>query len=408
MSRWFRHYAGMMRDEKLVRVALRSKQPIERVLWVWGAILESAAEVNDGGRFDMDLEEVAYFLRADESDMSAVLTELTEAGRVTDGVVANWSSRQFQSDGNSTRGSEGYVYVIGSGWADPLKIGYSRNPWARVVELRSDPVANRSNSVVFGSDPATPAEAAPKRAKVLCTFRTGGNSAAEALQLLEPYSVAGGWINLTEELANSIKLLGSKRGATYDDLLELLRSELRSYSYGPPETESESDLKRRGARTARPPRATMISKDWKPSADDIESAKAAGLTSADIARAAEKFVDHFRGEGARKTDWSARWRNWCRGDAEKLGRSKPSTDTPAAAPLEKPWRHHEDSPQFEAWNAHAMETGGVRFRADSTGHWRFATEWPPGHPRGKRTARHSAPMVPTTEPARLTATEHVQ
>jgi hypothetical protein len=36
MSRWFRHYAGMMRDDKLVRVAIRSGQTIERVVWVYG------------------------------------------------------------------------------------------------------------------------------------------------------------------------------------------------------------------------------------------------------------------------------------------------------------------------------------------------------------------------------------
>ena len=49
MSRWFRHYAGMMRDDKLVRIAIKTKQPIERVLWIWGAILESAAEIDDNG-----------------------------------------------------------------------------------------------------------------------------------------------------------------------------------------------------------------------------------------------------------------------------------------------------------------------------------------------------------------------
>jgi hypothetical protein len=50
VSRWFRHYAGMMRDDKLVRVAIRSGQAIERVCWIWGAILESAAEIDNGGK----------------------------------------------------------------------------------------------------------------------------------------------------------------------------------------------------------------------------------------------------------------------------------------------------------------------------------------------------------------------
>jgi hypothetical protein len=42
MSRWFRHYAGMMRDDKLVRVAIRSKQTIERVVPGSGAQFSKA------------------------------------------------------------------------------------------------------------------------------------------------------------------------------------------------------------------------------------------------------------------------------------------------------------------------------------------------------------------------------
>lgn len=103
MSRWFRHYAGMMRDDKLVGAAIRSKQSVERVVWVWGAILESAGEINDGGKFEFDAAEVAYFLRADEADISAILSALTNAGRVAEGVVVNWGARQFQSDTSATR-----------------------------------------------------------------------------------------------------------------------------------------------------------------------------------------------------------------------------------------------------------------------------------------------------------------
>lgn len=103
MSRWFRHYAGMMRDDKLVRVAIRSKQSIERVAWIWGAILESAAEIDDGGRYDLDAAEIAYFLRADEVDIDAVLVALAEAGRVADGTVVKWGNRQFSSDRSKER-----------------------------------------------------------------------------------------------------------------------------------------------------------------------------------------------------------------------------------------------------------------------------------------------------------------
>jgi hypothetical protein len=103
MSRWFRHYAGMMRDDKLVSVAIRAKQTVERVVWIWGAILESAAEIDDGGRFDVDPAEVAYFLRADEADVGAILGALSDAGRVADSRVVKWGNRQFQSDRSNER-----------------------------------------------------------------------------------------------------------------------------------------------------------------------------------------------------------------------------------------------------------------------------------------------------------------
>lgn len=103
MSRWFRHYAGMMRDDKLVRVSIKSNQPIERVLWVWGALLESATEVDDGGRYDLDAAEVAYFLRADEGNIADIMLCLENAGRICDGFVVKWGNRQFQSDKSAAR-----------------------------------------------------------------------------------------------------------------------------------------------------------------------------------------------------------------------------------------------------------------------------------------------------------------
>lgn len=103
MSRWFRHYAGMMRDEKLVRVSIRSGQSIERVTWIWGAILESAAELDDGGRYDIDSAEIAYFLRTDEADVAAVLAALADAARLAENRVVRWGDRQFVSDRSAAR-----------------------------------------------------------------------------------------------------------------------------------------------------------------------------------------------------------------------------------------------------------------------------------------------------------------
>lgn len=97
MSRWFRHYAGMMRDEKLVRVAVRCKQPVERVVWVWGAILESAAEINDGGRYELDAGEASKFLGTSRRNIVLIENTLASLGRVDKDRVV-WGGVQFGED----------------------------------------------------------------------------------------------------------------------------------------------------------------------------------------------------------------------------------------------------------------------------------------------------------------------
>jgi hypothetical protein len=93
----------MMRDDKLVRVAIRSGQTVERVVWIYGAILESAAELDDDGRYDLAADEAAYFLRADEADVRAVIAALEAAGRLDRDRVVNWGQRQFASDKSKDR-----------------------------------------------------------------------------------------------------------------------------------------------------------------------------------------------------------------------------------------------------------------------------------------------------------------
>ncbi len=103
MSRWFRHYAGMMRDEKLVSAAVKAKQPVERVAWVWGAILESAAEINDGGRYEFDCGEAAYFLRCGDDELAIILSTLADLGRLHEDRICKWADRQYESDNSTER-----------------------------------------------------------------------------------------------------------------------------------------------------------------------------------------------------------------------------------------------------------------------------------------------------------------
>ncbi len=71
----------------------------------------------------------------------------------------------------------------------------------------------------------------------------------------------------------------------------------------------------------RPPRGGRLPDDWQPGADDRAFATGLGL---DPIAVANRFRDHWRakaGADARKLDWSATWRNWCRRDAEGAPRA---------------------------------------------------------------------------------------
>ncbi len=92
MSRWCRHYAGMIRDPKLVSVAITTGQTIERVVWVWSAILEDAAEKNNGGGYGVDYREIARFLCCLEDDILCILREF-ERILVADQQVIKWEKR---------------------------------------------------------------------------------------------------------------------------------------------------------------------------------------------------------------------------------------------------------------------------------------------------------------------------
>jgi hypothetical protein len=93
----------MTRDDKLMTVAAKSRQPLDRVMFVWIAILESASECEDGGRYAVDPEMVAYTIRCEPADVTKIMLAMEVEGRVSEGVVMRWKARQFESDTSRDR-----------------------------------------------------------------------------------------------------------------------------------------------------------------------------------------------------------------------------------------------------------------------------------------------------------------
>lgn len=103
VQRWFRHYAGLARDEKLLSAALAAGQTPERAVWLWCAILEDAAERNQGGRFEIDLKACAWAIGCKPDALAAIMDALAQLGRIDGGRVVAWPRRQFESDNSTAR-----------------------------------------------------------------------------------------------------------------------------------------------------------------------------------------------------------------------------------------------------------------------------------------------------------------
>ena len=78
--------------------------------------------------------------------------------------------------------------------------------------------------------------------------------------------------------------------------------------------------------------------DWTPSPQAVRFAEGLKL---DVARVAEDFRDYWTaraGAGARKTDWLATWRIWCRKEAERASTARrPAVAVTATAPDHDVW-----------------------------------------------------------------------
>ena len=90
MSRWYRAYAGTIKDDKLAEVAVIAGCSRSVSIAVWHAILESAAETDDGGRFETTPRRVAAALCEPLAAIQAVFDAMTEIAMIGGDSVTAW------------------------------------------------------------------------------------------------------------------------------------------------------------------------------------------------------------------------------------------------------------------------------------------------------------------------------
>lgn len=223
MSRWYRAYEGTVTDAKLAEAAVVADVSRAVSIAAWHCLLESAATVNNCGSYDTSARRVSIILCEPPAAVEALFAAYAELGLIGDGQILSWKKRQYQDKGDAPEGESGkpHVYFIGSDWRKSVKIGFSKNPWARVKEIQT------GNST---------------KMELLAHFKCTETSEIRIHDLLCDMRHQGEWFDLPANITDLIQQ-ASKSGATYEDLLRLLRSELRSpTSLIKAETETETEV----------------------------------------------------------------------------------------------------------------------------------------------------------------------
>lgn len=133
------------------------------------------------------------------------------------------------------------------------------------------------------------------------------------------------------------------------------------------EAEAKPERTPPGVRAVPKPKSpqTTLPRDWEPGDGDWAWAEEHGLPRDWVLFETEKFVDHFTGEGTRKVDWPACWRNWLR-RAPEFARG-PRQAAPALAVVPTPIRRERGSRVVAApenpigeWHPTADQMAAVR------------------------------------------------
>lgn len=95
---WYRRYTGTCADPKIAEAAMISGAPRCLVIAVWDALLESACEDEDLGRYSVTPRRIAAMLVEPVDRIGQVFEALTEIGMIAGGVIVAWEKRQPNSE----------------------------------------------------------------------------------------------------------------------------------------------------------------------------------------------------------------------------------------------------------------------------------------------------------------------
>lgn len=253
----------------------------------------------------MMMRKLAVKLGLAKAELDSALLRLSEVGLITmpDCQPTSWEKRQYLPN-KGLPGSEDsadkrcYVYFIGEQSSGRVKVGFSRNPWARLTNLQT---ANSS------------------KLEILCHLRTNGVSESEIHRLLSGHSIGGEWF-VNEGLV-SASIAAIKAGKVSDAsaleallssgaILDVAKSVVATVA-ATTDTDTDTEQKKKEKPS---PSGSRLPIDWKLPDEWRDWARDARPDVNPVTEAMN-FYDYWisvAGAKGRKADWLATWRGWIR------------------------------------------------------------------------------------------------
>jgi hypothetical protein len=223
---WLRLWHDMPNDPKWRTIARLSGQSIALVQAVYVQLMISASQAQERGIYQIGEEDIASALNEDDAAIAAIISAMQK--RVLDGQrLTGWEQRQPQKDDSAVGKtySSNYVYYVAATDSNVVRVGISRNPWARCKDLKS------SSHAKF---------------EVLATLKTIEQNDAVILDFFKQSRKTEGWFYKTDALNQLISKTKNKDFNSIDDCISFLQSlseesfKVDSSNYGSP-TSSTKD-----------------------------------------------------------------------------------------------------------------------------------------------------------------------
>lgn len=216
---WFRTYADIVDNAKIRLLAFEDR-------WHFVALCalkcDGLLEERDDHLFE---RKIALKLGVQIRELDEIKRRLMEVDLIDDGFQPKkWEMRQHRKstlpDGETLEGYKGYVYFIGSKPLKTVKIGFSKNPWARVKDLQT----GRSDKLA-----------------VVATVKTTEVSEKSIHDLFEDERRAGEWFDISHKLQGVISAIKEKKVRDASDVVNYVCDYVATTKETEPDTDTDTE-----------------------------------------------------------------------------------------------------------------------------------------------------------------------